>query len=32
METVETGVKNRDDFQCMQIRLVMNMLFIFGDD
>lgn len=32
METEETGVKNRDDFQCMQIRLVMSIRFIFGDD
>ena len=31
-ETVETGDKNRDDFRCMQISLVMNMRFIFGDD
>ena len=32
METVETGVKNRDDFQCRQTRLVMSIRFIFGDD
>ena len=31
-EAVETGDKNRDDFYCMQIRLVMSMRFIFGDD
>ena len=24
-ETVETGDKNRDDFHCIQMRLVMNM-------
>ena len=30
--TVETGNKNRDDFHCMQMRLVMSMWFIFGDD
>ena len=26
------GNKNRDDFPCMQMRLVMSMWFIFGDD
>ena len=31
-ETVETGDKNRDDFHCMQMSLVMSMWFIFGDD
>ena len=31
-ETVETGDKSCDDFHCMQIRLVMGMWFIFGDD
>ena len=31
-ETVETGDKNRDDFHCMQMTLVMNMRFTFGDD
>ena len=31
-ETMETGYKNRDDFQCMQMSLVMSMPFIFGDD
>ena len=30
--TVENGDKNRDDFHCMQMRLVMSMWFIFGDD
>ena len=30
-ETVETGDKNRDDFHCMQISLVMCMGFICGD-
>ena len=29
---LETGDKNRDDFRCMQMSLVMNMGFIFGDD
>ena len=29
---VETGDKNRDDFCCMQVSLVMSMWFIFGDD
>ena len=31
-ETVETGDKNRDDFHCMQMSLVMSMRFFFGDD
>ena len=31
-ETVETGDKNRDDFHCVQMSLVMSMRFIFGDD
>ena len=31
-ETMETGDKNRDDFQCMQMSLVMSMPFIFDDD
>ena len=31
-ETVETGIKNRDDFHCMQMSLVMSMQFIFGYD
>ena len=31
-ETVETGDKNRDDFHCMQMALVMSILFTFGDD
>ena len=31
-ETMKTGYKNRDDFQCMQMSLVMSMPFIFGDD
>ena len=30
-ETVETGDKNRDDFHCMQMSLVMCMGFICGD-
>ena len=30
--TVETGNKKREDFHCMQMRLVMSMWFIFGDD
>jgi len=30
--TVETGNKNRDDFHCMQMRLVMSMCYIFGHD
>ena len=32
METVETGDKNRDDFHCMQMSLVMSMRFILGDN
>ena len=28
METVETGDKNRDDFHCMQMSLVMSIRFI----
>ena len=31
-ETVETGDKNRDDFHCIQMRLVMSMRLIFGHD
>ena len=31
-ETVETGDKNRDDFLCIKISLVMSMRIIFGDD
>ena len=31
-ETVETGDKNRHDFHCMQMSLVIRMRFIFGDD
>ena len=31
-ETVETGDKNRDDFHCVQMSLVMGMRFIFDDD
>ena len=31
-ETVETVDKNRRDFHCMQMSLVMSMWFIFGDD
>ena len=31
-KTVETGKKNHDDSHCMQMSLVMNMQFIFGDD
>ena len=31
-ETLETGNKNREDFHCMQMSLVMSMRFIFGDD
>ena len=31
-ETLEAGGKNRDDFHCMQMSLVMRMLFNFGDD
>ena len=32
MKTVETGDKNRDDFHCMEMSLVMSMWFILGDD
>lgn len=32
METVETGNRNRNDFHCMQMNLMMRMHFIFGDD
>ena len=32
MRTVETGDKNRDDFHSMEMRLVMTMWFILGDD
>ena len=28
----ETGNKNRDDFHCMQMSLVMSMWFIFGNN
>ena len=31
-ETVETVDKNRHDFHCMQMSLVMSMRFIFNDD
>ena len=31
-KTVETGNKNRSDFHCMQMSLVMSMRYIFGDD
>ena len=31
-KTVETGDKNRGDFHCMQMSLVMSMRYIFGDD
>ena len=31
-ETVKTGDKNRRDFHCMQMSLVISMRFIFGDD
>ena len=31
-KTVETGDKNRDDFHCMEMSLVMSMWFILGDD
>ena len=31
-ETVETGDKNRDDFHCVQMSLMMSMQFILGDD
>ena len=30
MEAVETGNKNRDDFHCMQVSLVMSMRFILA--
>ena len=29
---METGDKNRNDFHCMEMSLVMRMRFIFGDD
>ena len=31
-ENVETGNKNRDDFHCIQMRLVMSMRLFVGDD
>ena len=31
-KTVETGHKNRGDFHCMQMSLVMSIRCIFGDD
>ena len=31
-KTLETGDKNRDDFCCVQMSLVMSLQFIFGDD
>ena len=31
-ETVETGDKNRDDFHCTQMSLLMSMRLIFGYD
>ena len=31
-ETVETGDKDRNDFHCVQMSLVMSMLFILDDD
>ena len=31
-ETVETGDKNRGDFHCMQMSLLMSMRYIFDDD
>ena len=31
-ETVETGNKNRGDFHCMQMSLVISMRYIFDDD
>ena len=31
-KTVETGDKNRGDFHCMQMSLVMSMRYIFSDD
>ena len=30
--TVENGDKNREDFHCMQMTLVMRMCFVFGHD
>ena len=32
LQTVETGDKNRGDFHCMQMTLLMSMRYIFGDD
>ena len=32
LETVETGHRNRGDFHCMQMSLVMSMRYIFDDD
>ena len=29
---METGDKNRDDFHCMEMSLVMRLQFIFDDD
>ena len=29
---METGDKNRDDFHCMEMSLVMSMWYILGDD
>ena len=31
-KTMETADKNRGDFHCMQMSLVMSMRYIFGDD
>ena len=31
-KTVETVKKNRDDFHCTQMSLVMSMRFVFDDD
>ena len=31
-KTVKTGDKNSDDIHCMEMRLVMSMWFILGDD
>ena len=31
-KTVETGDKNRGNFHCMQMSLVMSMQYIFSDD
>ena len=31
-KTVKTGDKNRNDFHCMEMSLVMSMWFILGDD